>query len=93
MAVSYTHLIQRCNVIAGIVPRIVDQFQTRVLPFQCLELFLEVTDYHVNFCDSVFVQSIDDGINQDVYKRQARNRGIVFLGERTGGLTLLHFHL
>ena len=71
-AVSYTHLdvykrqfqmfprhIQRCDVVAGIVPRIVDQLQTRV----------------------------------DVYKRQARNRGIVFLGERTGGLTLLHFHL
>ena len=68
--------IQRCDVVAGIVPRIVDQFQTRVLLFQCLELFLEVTDYHVNFCDSVFVQSIDDGINHPhtVYPDQRLRR-------------------
>ena len=68
--------IQRCNVIAGIVPRIVDQFQARVLLFQCLELFLEVTDYHVNFCDSVFVQSIDDGIDHPhtVYPHQRLRR-------------------
>ena len=68
--------IQRCDVVAGIVPRIVDQLQTRVLLFQCLELFFEVTNYHVNLCNSVFVQSIDDGINHPhtVYPDQRLRR-------------------